>query len=102
MTTTTLKGTTFIWGWLTVSEVESTDNRVEAWQHSGRYVTEGVETSPSCSPKANRRRLASKQLELGKAHSLNDIPTPTRPKFLIVALTGSRVYKSSHLACILS
>jgi hypothetical protein len=42
MTTATLIRTTFNWGWLTGSEVQSII-KVEAWQHPGRHDAGGAE-----------------------------------------------------------
>jgi hypothetical protein len=49
MTKATLKRTTFNWGWLTGSEVQSIIIKVGAWQHSGGYGAGGAESSTSCS-----------------------------------------------------
>jgi hypothetical protein len=40
MTKATLIRTTFNWGWLTGSEVQSIIINVEAWQHPDRHVQE--------------------------------------------------------------
>jgi hypothetical protein len=45
-TTTT---TTFIWGWLTGSEVQSIIIKVGAWQHPGRHGAGRAESSMSSS-----------------------------------------------------
>ena len=37
--------TTFNWGWLTGSEVQSIVIKAEAWQHPGRHSAGGVEGS---------------------------------------------------------
>jgi hypothetical protein len=41
--------TTFNWGWLTGSEVESIIIKAGAWQHPGRHGAEGAESSTSSS-----------------------------------------------------
>jgi len=43
MTKTTLRRTTFNWGWLTGSEVQSIIIKVGTWQHSGRHGAGGAE-----------------------------------------------------------
>jgi hypothetical protein len=59
--------TTFNWGWLTGSEVQSIIIKVEAWQHPGRHGAGGAEGSTSSSkgsqeqaghPQAARRRVS--------------------------------------------
>ena len=48
-------------------------------------------------PKANRRRLASRQIGGGlKAHSYSDTLPPTRPHLLIVLLPEPSIYISPH------
>jgi hypothetical protein len=49
MTKATLIRTTFNWGWLTGSEVQSIIIKVGAWQHPGRHGAGGVESSTSSS-----------------------------------------------------
>jgi hypothetical protein len=49
MTKATLKRTTFNWGWLTGSEVHSIIIKAGTWQHPGRHVSGGVESSTSSS-----------------------------------------------------
>jgi hypothetical protein len=49
MTKTTLIRTTFNWGWLTGSEVQSMIIKVGVWQHPGRYGIGGAESSTSSS-----------------------------------------------------
>jgi hypothetical protein len=49
MTKTTLIRTTFNWGWLTGSEVQSIIIKVEAVQHLGRHGAGGAESSASSS-----------------------------------------------------
>jgi hypothetical protein len=48
VTKTTLIRTTFNWGWLTGSEVQSSIIKVGAWQHPGRQGAGGAESSTSC------------------------------------------------------
>jgi hypothetical protein len=43
------KKTTFNWGWLTSSEVQSIIIKVGAWQHPGRHGAGGAESSMSSS-----------------------------------------------------
>jgi hypothetical protein len=45
MTKASLIKTTFIWGWLTGSEVQSIITKVEAWQHPGKHGAGGAESS---------------------------------------------------------
>jgi hypothetical protein len=49
MTKATPIRTTFNWGWLTGSEVQSIIIKVGAWQHPGRHAAGGAESSPSAS-----------------------------------------------------
>jgi hypothetical protein len=49
MTEATLIRTTFNWGWLIGSEVQSIIIMVGAWQHPGRHGAGGAESSTSCS-----------------------------------------------------
>jgi len=49
MTKATLIRTTYIWGWLTGSEVQSIIIKVGTWQHSGRHGAGGAESSTSSS-----------------------------------------------------
>ena len=49
MTKTTLIRTTFNWGWLTGSEVQSIIIKARRWQHPGRHGAGGTESSISSS-----------------------------------------------------
>jgi hypothetical protein len=49
MTNAFLIRTTFNWGWLPGSEVQSIIIKVAAWQHLGRQGTKGTEGSTSSS-----------------------------------------------------
>jgi hypothetical protein len=49
MTKTTLIRTTFNWGWLTGSVVQSIIIKVGAWQHPGRHGAGVAESSTSSS-----------------------------------------------------
>jgi hypothetical protein len=49
MTKTTLIKTTFNWGWLTGSEVQSIIIKARTWQHLGRHDAGEVESSISSS-----------------------------------------------------
>jgi hypothetical protein len=49
MTKATLIRTTFNWGWLTSSEVQSIIIKGGAWQHTGRLGAGGAERSTPCS-----------------------------------------------------
>jgi hypothetical protein len=62
MTKITLRRTTFNWGWLTGSEVQSIIIKVGAWQLPGTHGLEELRVPPLVL-KAARRRLASRQLE---------------------------------------
>ena len=62
MTKSTLIRTTFFWGWLTGSEVQSIIIKaLSTWQHPGRMVKEEVRVL-HLHLKAVRRRLASREL----------------------------------------
>jgi hypothetical protein len=60
-TKATLIRTTFIWGWLTGSEVQSIIIKAGAWQHPGRHGS-GVDDVPCLHLKAASRIFASRQL----------------------------------------
>jgi len=45
----TLIKTTFNWGWLTGSEVQLITIKVGTWQHPGRHIAGGAESSTSSS-----------------------------------------------------
>jgi hypothetical protein len=49
MTKATLIRTTFNWGWLAGSEVQSIITKVGEWQHPGRNGAGGTENSASSS-----------------------------------------------------
>jgi hypothetical protein len=49
MTKASLIKTTFNWGWLTGSEVQSIIIKVGAWQHAGRIGTGEAESATSSS-----------------------------------------------------
>jgi hypothetical protein len=61
MAKATLIRTTFNWGWLTGSEVQSIIFKVGAWQHPGRHGAGGAESSDLYLKTASRV-LASRQL----------------------------------------
>ena len=61
MAKATLIRTTFNWGWLTGSEVQSIIFKVGAWQHPSRHDAEKLRVPPLV-PKAARRKLSSRQL----------------------------------------
>jgi hypothetical protein len=60
MTKATIIRTTFNWGWLTGSKVQSISITVGVWQHPARHGAGGAESSISLS---ESRILASRQLE---------------------------------------
>jgi hypothetical protein len=62
MTKASLIKTTFNWGWLTGSEVQSIIIKVGAWQYPGRHGTGGAESSTYLHPKAASGRLTSRHL----------------------------------------
>jgi hypothetical protein len=101
MTKATLIGTTFNWGWLTGSEVQSIVIKVGTWQHPGRHGAGGAESSTSSSKscyqntgfQAARMRVLKPQ---GHTYSNKTTPTPTGPHPLIVPLPGLSIYKLSH------
>jgi hypothetical protein len=49
VTKASLTKTTFNWGWLTGSEVQSIIIKARAWQHPGWYGAGGAESSTSSS-----------------------------------------------------
>jgi hypothetical protein len=49
MTKASFLRTTFNWGWLTGSEVQTIIIKAGAWQHPGRYGAGGAESSTSSS-----------------------------------------------------
>jgi hypothetical protein len=53
MTKASLIKTTFNWGWLTVSEVQSIIIKEGAWQHPGRHGAGRPESSKSSSKGCN-------------------------------------------------
>jgi hypothetical protein len=55
MTKTTLIRTTFTWGWLTGSEVQSIIIKVGTWQHPDRHGAGRAERSTSL-PKGNQEK----------------------------------------------
>jgi hypothetical protein len=57
MTKATLIRTTFNWGWLTGSEVQSIIIKAEAWQCPGRHGAGGAESSTS-SPEGKQEQTA--------------------------------------------
>jgi hypothetical protein len=69
------------WGWLTGSEVQSIFVMVGTRQHPVRHSTGGVRVLHLVL-KANRRRLASRQLKEGSLKAHSDILPPTRPHLL--------------------
>jgi hypothetical protein len=60
MTKAALIRTTFNWGWLTGSEVQSIIIKVGTWQHLGRHGAGGAKSSTHL--KVARRVMASKKL----------------------------------------
>jgi hypothetical protein len=94
MTKATLIRTTFHWGWLAGSEVQSIIIKVGTWQHPGRHGSGEAESSTSYL-KAASRILATRQLGLERV--LNPTPTvtlsPKRPHLLIVLLLGPSIFK---------
>ena len=97
----TLIMTTFNWGWLTGSEVQSIIIKVGAWQHPGRPGAGGAESSTSSSEvcyqntgfQAARMRVL-KLIPTLNTYSNKVTPTPTGPQLLIVPLPGPSKYKS--------
>jgi hypothetical protein len=77
MTKASLNKTTFNWGCLTDSEVQSIIIKVGAWQYPGMAQ---VELRVLClHPKAASGRLTSRQLGWGSyTHTHSDTPIPTR------------------------
>jgi hypothetical protein len=98
-----IKKTTFTWGWLTDSEVQSIIIKVGAWQYPGRHDTGRAESSMSLSKggscktdfQATRVRILSPHPQ---RHTYSNQVTPiqTRPHLQMVPLPGPRIYKPSH------
>ena len=61
MTKATLIRTTFNWGWVTGSEVQSIIIKAGVWQHPDSHGLKKL-TVPSLIPKRNRRSLAFREL----------------------------------------
>jgi hypothetical protein len=83
MTKATLIRTTFNWGWLTGSEVQSII-RQKAWQHPGRHGAGGAERSTSCSEGKQEKtnfQEARRKLAL-KTHPYSDTLPLTKPHLL--------------------
>jgi hypothetical protein len=101
MTKPTLLRTTFNWGWLTGSEVQSIIIKVGAWQSPGRHGTDRAESSiassEGCFWKTEFQIARSRVLKpmTTVAHLLE--PTATGPHLLIVPFTGPSIYKPQHL-----
>jgi hypothetical protein len=69
MTKATLIKTTFNWGWLICSEVQSSFIKVGTWQHPGRHVAAGAGSSTSSSK--------GKQGQAARKRVLKTTPTVT-------------------------
>jgi hypothetical protein len=75
MTKATLIRTTFNWGWLTGSEVQSIIIKAGAWQHPGRHGAGGAESSASCSESTQETVFQAARIWVSKH-------TPTVTHFL--------------------
>jgi hypothetical protein len=89
MTKATRIRTTFNWGWLTDSEVQSIIIKAKTWHCPGRHGAGGNESFTS---------YLQRQLKPGflEAHAHVDTLTPTMPYLIIVQFPGPGIYKSSH------
>jgi hypothetical protein len=107
MTKATLYRTTFNWGWLTGSTVESIIIKVGAWQHPGSHGAGGAEGSITCSEykqrktsfQASRVRVLkpmSTPTEKSHTYSNKATPIPTSPYLQILLLPGPSIYKPSQ------
>jgi len=76
MTKATLLKTTFNWGWLTGSEVQSIIIKAGTWQHPGSMVQEELRVLHL------HLKAASSQDEGLIAHPNSDTPTPKKPHLL--------------------
>jgi hypothetical protein len=104
MTKASLIKTTFTWGWLTGSEVQSYIIKVGAWQHPGRHGTGRAESSTSsskgCYWKTDFQATGVRFLRPHPQwHTYSNQVTPisTRPHLQVVPLPGPRIYKPSEL-----
>jgi hypothetical protein len=73
MTKATLIRTTFNWGWLTGSEVQSIITKAGAWQHPGRHGAGGAESSTSSSEGCKQNT----DFQAARMRVLKPIPTVT-------------------------
>ena len=97
VTEATLIRTTFNWGWLTPTEVQSIIIKVGTWQHPGWHGAGGSESSTSCSKgKQEKTGFQSARMRLLKLTAHSDTPIPTKPYLLILPLPGSSIYKPSQ------
>jgi hypothetical protein len=82
MTKATFIRTTYIWGWLPGSDIQSIVIKMGTQQHLGRHGAERTENSISSSGGyyQNTGFQAARTRILSHAHS--DTPTPTRPHLL--------------------
>ena len=98
MTKASLIRTTFNWGWLTGSEVQSIITKGGTWQHPGRHGVGGAKNSVSSSEGLLAGYWLPGSWDEGlKAHTHSDTPTPTGPRLLIVPLPESNICKPSHI-----
>jgi hypothetical protein len=103
MTKTTLTKTTFNWGWLTGSEVQSIIIKARAWQCPGRHGAGRAESSAPSSEgcyktgfQAARRRVLAHLFHHSHPYSNTATHTLTRPHLLIVPLPGPSISKPPH------
>ena len=87
MTMVTLIRTTFHWGLLTASEVQSIIIMSGSWQHPGRDGAGGAESSTSSSKGCQEKIVSFCTGWSFKAHPHSDT-LPPRPHLLIVPLPG--------------
>jgi hypothetical protein len=89
-----LKRKTFIWGWLTCSEVQSIIMKTVAGQSPGMHGVGGVESSASWSKDSQKRTVfQAARIKVSKLNPDNDTLSPTRPHLLIRLLSGSSIFK---------
>ena len=104
MTKATLRRTTFDWGWLIGSEVQSIIIKAAIWQHPGRHGAGGAESfmssSEGCSQNTGFQEARMRDLKVHtQCHTYSNkaMPTPTGPYLLILPLPGPSIYKPSHV-----
>jgi hypothetical protein len=88
MTKATLIRTTFHWGWLTGSEVQSIIIRAGTWQHPGRHGAGGTESSTSSSEACQEKT----DFLVARMRVLKPVPIAL---YLTLQVAGESMRKSS-------